>query len=55
MDHSDRIQRIDVERHAQGLTIQQLADMCQISASTVSRLWMECFIMLLMKFIVQML
>ena len=37
MDHSDRIQRIDTERHAQGLTIQQLADMCQISASTVSR------------------
>lgn len=37
MDHRARIQRIDIERHAQGLTIQQLADMCQISASTVSR------------------
>ena len=37
MDHSDRIQRIDIERHAQGLTIQQFADMCQLSASTVSR------------------
>lgn len=37
MDHRARIQRIDIERHAQGLTIQQLADMCQLSASTVSR------------------
>lgn len=37
MDHRARIQRIDIERHAQGLSIQQLADMCQISASTVSR------------------
>ena len=37
MDHCGRIQRIDIERHTQGLSIQQLADMCQISASTVSR------------------
>ena len=37
MDHRARIQRIDIERHAQGLTIRQLADMCQLSASTVSR------------------
>ena len=37
MDNRARIQRIDIERHAQGLTIQQLADMCQLSASTVSR------------------
>lgn len=37
MEHRARIQRIDIERHDQGLTIQQLADMCQISASTVSR------------------
>ena len=29
--------------------------MAAAPASTVSRLWMECFIMLLMKFIVQML
>ena len=31
------IERIDAERHNQGLSIQQLADMCQLSASTVSR------------------
>lgn len=37
MDNRARVQRIDIERHAQGLSIQQLADMCQISASTVSR------------------
>ena len=37
MDNRARIQRIDIERHAQGLSIQQLADMCQLSASTVSR------------------
>ena len=37
MDNRARIQRIDIERHDQGLTIQQLADMCQLSASTVSR------------------
>ena len=37
MDNRSRIQRIDIERHDQGLTIQQLADMCQLSASTVSR------------------
>ena len=37
MDNRARIQRIDIERHDHGLTIQQLADMCQLSASTVSR------------------
>lgn len=37
MDIEGRIARIDAERHNQGLSIQQLADMCQISASTVSR------------------
>lgn len=37
MDIGGRIERIDAERHNQGLSIQQLADMCQISASTVSR------------------
>lgn len=37
MDNRARIQRIDIERHDQGLTIQQFADMCQLSASTVSR------------------
>ena len=37
MDIDGRIERIDAERHNQGLSIQQLADMCQLSASTVSR------------------
>lgn len=37
VDIEGRIARIDAERHNQGLSIQQLADMCQISASTVSR------------------
>ena len=37
MDIEGRIARIDAERHNQGLSIQQLADMCQLSASTVSR------------------
>ena len=37
MDNRARIQRIDIERHDHGLPIQQLADMCQLSASTVSR------------------
>lgn len=37
MDIDGRIERIDAERHSQGLSIQQLADMCQLSASTVSR------------------
>lgn len=37
MDIGGRIERIDAERHNQGLSIQQLADMCQLSASTVSR------------------
>lgn len=37
MDIGERIKRIDIERHMQGLSIQQLADMCKISASTVSR------------------
>ena len=37
VDIDGRIERIDAERHSQGLSIQQLADMCQISASTVSR------------------
>lgn len=37
MDIGERIKRIDMERHMQGLSIQQLADMCKISASTVSR------------------
>lgn len=37
MDIGERIKRIDLERHMQGLSIQQLADMCKISASTVSR------------------
>ena len=37
MDIVGRIERIDAERHSQGLSIQQLSDMCQLSASTVSR------------------
>ena len=37
MDIGERIQRIDTHRHLQGLTIQQLADMCRLSPSTVSR------------------
>ena len=37
VDIDGRIERIDAERHSQGLSIQQLADMCQLSASTVSR------------------
>ena len=37
MDIGERIQRIDANRHLQGLTIQQLADMCRLSPSTVSR------------------
>ena len=37
VDIEGRIARIDAERHNQGLSIQQLADMCQLSASTVSR------------------
>lgn len=37
VDIEGRIARIDAERHSQGLSIQQLADMCQLSASTVSR------------------
>lgn len=37
MDIEERIQRIDDVRHVQGLSIQQLADMCHISKSTVSR------------------
>ena len=37
VDIVGRIERIDAERHSQGLSIQQLADMCQLSASTVSR------------------
>lgn len=37
MDIDGRIERIDAERHSQGLSIQQFADMCQLSASTVSR------------------
>ena len=37
MDIDGRIERIDSERHSQGLSIQQLAHMCQLSASTVSR------------------
>ena len=37
MDIDGRIERIDAERNSQGLSIQQLADMCQLSASTVSR------------------
>ena len=37
MDIDGRIARIDAERHNQGLSIQQFADMCQLSASTVSR------------------
>ena len=34
---NERIKAIIQERNKQGLSIQQLADMCQISASTVSR------------------
>ena len=37
MDIGGIIERIDTERRKQGLSIQQLADMCQLSASTVSR------------------
>lgn len=37
MDIDGRIERIDAERQNQGLSIRQLADMCQLSASTVSR------------------
>lgn len=37
MDSEDRIERIIEIRKKQGLSIQQLADMCKISASTVSR------------------
>ena len=37
MDIEGRIARVDTERHNQGLSIQQLADMCQLSASTVGR------------------
>lgn len=34
---SERIELIIIEREKQGLSIQQLADMCKLSASTVSR------------------
>lgn len=34
---NERIDAIMQERNKQGLSIQQLADMCQLSASTVSR------------------
>lgn len=34
---NERIEAIMQERNKQGLSIQQLADMCQLSASTVSR------------------
>lgn len=37
MDLKSRIDRINAARQEHGLSIQQLADMCQISASTVSR------------------
>lgn len=37
MELKNRIDRINTIRKDQGLSIQQLADMCQISASTVSR------------------
>lgn len=37
MELKDRIDRINAARKEHGLSIQQLADMCQISASTVSR------------------
>lgn len=37
MDLKDRIERINEIRKKHGLSIQQLADMCKISASTVSR------------------
>lgn len=34
---NERIESIILERNSQGLSIQQLADMCSLSASTVSR------------------
>lgn len=37
MELKERIDRINAARKEHGLSIQQLADMCQISASTVSR------------------
>ena len=37
MELKDRIDRINAARKEHGLSIQQLADMCDISASTVSR------------------
>lgn len=37
MDLKDRIERINATRREYGLTMQQLADMCEISASTISR------------------
>ena len=37
MDLKSRIDRINAARKEHGLSIQQLADMCGISASTVSR------------------
>lgn len=37
MDLKSRIDRINAARKEHGLSIQQLADMCKISASTVSR------------------
>lgn len=37
MDLKERIERINETRKKHGLSIQQLADMCKISASTVSR------------------
>ena len=37
MELKDRIDRINASRKEHGLSIQQLADMCDISASTVSR------------------
>lgn len=37
MTNSDRIERITAKRIEQGLTVQQLADMSQLSASTVYR------------------